>query len=427
VLSLKPGGASFAAGEGATYVAATEDGAAVLFRVGGDLYLRREGQTVEIAAGLVAFAGLSEDGTRVLYALGGGETPAALFACDLEAGPCVGGGEAGLSEIAADGIFVGMSPDGSQAFFSSEDALTAGEENEAGQVAQDGKPNLYARSGGETRFVAILAPDDFSEFGGNPVLNLSGWSAALTAGTIRGRGNVPTRATPDGGVFVFQSHAQIGKYANEGKGEIYRYAPTAPSGQRLLCLSCDPSGARASADAMLEETVALGSNTPVKDKALIPNVTDDGQKVFFQSSDRLGVGSCKRAAGCLALISSGQGERDSYLFSMSADGRDVFIETLDRLLPSDAVGSLSIYDAREQGGVPPAAPPKEVCHGDACQAPGIGQPELDTPVTTTGSAGNVPKFPACAKGKHRVKGRCVPKKHRHTHRRGAHHRRQGKR
>ncbi len=442
VLSLKPDGSSFLAGEGATYVAASEDGSAVLFTVGGDLDLRREGQTVEVAAGPAAFAGLSENGGRVFYALGGGETPAALFACDLEAGPCVGGGEAGLSEIAAKGIFVGASADGSHAFFSSEDALTGSGENEAGQLAQAGKRNLYDWSNGETRFIAILDPEDFSEFGGNPALNLSGWSAALTAGTTRGRGNVPTRATPDGGVFVFQSHAQIGKYVNGGRGEIYRYSPSAPSGQRLLCLSCDSSGAQASADAMLEETPALSSNTPVKDKTIIPNVTDDGQKVFFQSSDRLvpgdangardvyewrasGVGSCKRTAGCLALISAGQGEHDSYLFSMSADGHDVFIHTLDRLLPNDAVGSFSIYDAREQGGVPTAARPEEACHGDACQPPGAGQPDLVSPVTTTGPEG-VRKAPPCTRGKHRVKGRCVAKKHGHHHRR-PHRREKGRR
>ncbi len=444
VLSLKPDGSSFAAGENATYVATTGDGTAVLFKAGGDLYLHREEQTVEIAAGPVAFAGLSEDGTRVFYALGGGETPAALFVCDLEAGPCIGGGETGLSEIAASGIFVGVSPDGSHAFFSSEDVLTGGEENEVGEVAQASGRNLYAWSGGETRFVAVLDPEDFKEFGGNPVLNLKVWSAAVTAGTNWGRGNVPTRTTPDGGVFVFQSHAQIGKYANEGKGEIYRFDPSAPDGQRLLCISCDPVGAPPSADAMLEETPVLGSSTPLTDKTIIPNVTDDGQRLLFQSSDRLvpgdtngardvyewkasGAGSCKRAAGCLALISSGQGEHDSYLFSMSADGHDVFIKTLDRLLPSDAVGSRSIYDAREQGGVPAPPPPKEVCHGDACQPPGVGQPELHTPATTTDSEGIVPKSPTCAKGKHRVKGRCVPKKHRHRHRRRGHRRGQGKR
>ena len=436
VLSLQPGGGAFGAGEDASYVAASEDGSTVLFKVGGDLYLRGAGQTTEIATPPAAFAGVSEDGGRVFFAAGTGEAPAGLFACDLDAGPCVGGGEAGLSQIAAEGIFVGVSPDGSRAFFSSEDALTGSEQNDFGETAQPDQPNLYAWSGGTVSFIAVLDPADFASFGGDTILNLRRWSAALTAATTTGRGNVPTRSTPDGGVLVFQSHAQIGDYDNEGRGEVYRYEPLAAPGGRLLCLSCDPSGAPPSADAMLQEV----DHAPLTPKTLIPNVTDDGGRVFFESFDRLtpadanaardvyewranGVGGCQRPGGCLALISSGQGEQDSFLFSMSADGHDVFIRTLDKLVPADVPGSFSIYDARVQGGIP-VARDEEACHGDACQPAGSGPPALVVPATTE-SEGNLPGR-RCGRNKHLVKGRCVRKPPRHGRKhRGRSHRQNG--
>lgn len=437
ILSTKPGGGAFGAGENASYVAASEDGAAVVFKAGGNLYLHRGGQSFKIASSPNSFAGISEDGKRVFYAAGAGDKAAQLFACDVEAGPCVGEGEAGLTEIVNAGIFVNVSPDGFHAFFSSEEVLTGSEENDAGEVAQAAKPNLYVWSGGTMHFVAVLDPQDFEEFGGNAEIDLGRWSEALTAGTTAGRGFAPTRSTPNGGAFVFQSHAQIGAYPNEGEGEIYRYEPSGEAGQRLICISCDPSGAAPEGDAMLEEMPFKIFARPMDRKAMITNLTDDGREAFFQSPDRLlpgdandaidvyeweaaGTGGCRRAAGCLALISSGQGEGNSYLYSTSADGRDVFIHTSDKLVSADVAGSPSIYDARVEGGIPGESV-TQPCHGDACQGQGSSPPVLPSEATTGAGEGNEApaRPPACAKGGHRVKGRCVAAKkhHRRRHRR----------
>src|SRR5262249_36624405 len=158
----------------------------------------------------------------------------------------------------------------------------------------------------------------------------------------------PTRSTPSGSVFVFQSHSKLTSYDNQGHGEIYRYA----AGQ-LTCVSCDPTNAPASADAMLQINTVASVTQP---NTVIPNVTDDGKEVFFMSSDRLlpedandvrdvyewrasGASGCDLPSGCLALISSGQGEEPSNFFGMSADGRDVFFETPEKLVGADIVGS----------------------------------------------------------------------------------------
>jgi hypothetical protein len=277
-------------------------------------------------------------------------------------------------------------------------------------------------------------------------MNLAAWTEAIAIDTHSGRALAPTRSTPDGGAFVFQSHARLTAYDNQGKGEIYRYEPGAVAGERLLCVSCDPSGAPPSADALLEDVRNL-AGIPLQPTISLANITDSGQAVFFQSFDRLlpedvnevedvyewkaqGSGDCSHQGGCLALISSGQGESATFLYAMSADGHDVFIQTKEKLVGADVAGSPSIYDARAGGGIPepvPAAP----CQGDACQGQGSQPPALPAP-TTTGAGeegGASPRAPRhCAKGKHRVKGRCVPiKHHKRRHRRRAHAERGGSR
>ena len=181
---------------------------------------------------------------------------------------------------------------------------------------------------------------------------------------------------------------------------------------------------------------------------LIPNLTEDGTEVFFTSADRLlpedanaaadvyewrarrtqwgggtSTSSCVHSGGCLALISSGQGEHNSILYGMSTDGHDVFFVTLEQLLGTDVAGSSSIYDARVEGGGIPDALSAPICAGDACQGNGSTPPALPAPSSTGSEGGDVVRQ-VCAKGRRRVKGRCVKahgKKH-HKRRRHPSHR-----
>jgi len=388
------------------------------------------------AAVKTAYAGVSEDGRYVFFAIGNGASPGRLFRFDTQS--------ESATEIAAAGIFAGIAADGSQAFFSSTQALSGAEENDNGEEATPGEHNLYAWDDtGTPRFVGTLPAADFEQggFDGVTEMSLAAWTRAIGIGLNSGRAYAPTRSTPGGDVFVFQSHARLTAYDNEGRGEIYRYDPAAAAGERLLCVSCDPSGAPPSDDALLEDLRGVN----ITSKTTIPNLTDDGQKVFFQSFDRLlpedanevedvyewvakETEGCTRSGGCLSLISSGQGEVPSFLYAMSADGRDVFFQTREKLVGADSAGSPSIYDAREDGGIPePPAP--TICQDDACQGQGSEPPVLPNPATTGAGESGEPAPPPrrpCAKGKHRVKGRCVPVKHRkHRKHRRVHHANRG--
>jgi hypothetical protein len=415
VISMKPddgvpGSDPFGADEDADYVAASEDGAAIVFKVGGTLYLHRGGQTTDITSGPHTFAGISTDGKRVFYTATASESaPAAIYVCDLDAGPCNG---AGKHEISASALFVNVSPDGSSAFF------TEGNELYAWDAAT-----------GTENHIGTLDSDDFVSFDGETAMNLSLWTRSIGSSLLIGRAASPTRSTPDGDVFVFQSHAQLTAYDNEGHGEIYRYEPAAPPGEQLLCVSCDPAEAPPSADAML-----VDMQSGVDRSTVVANVTDDGQRVFFESPDQLlpedansakdvyewtakGTESCSAGSGCLALISSGQGDTDSYLYGMSADGNDVFFRTQEKLVGLDIPGSPSIYDARVGGGIPEPPVPAP-CQGDACQGNGSTPPVLPTVASGGSGGGDVTQSgskKACGKGKHRVKGRCVKKHQKRKH------------
>jgi len=439
VVSVDPAGDPLAAD--ATYVGASEDGSAVVFVAGGTLYVHRAGVTVGVAQAPYTFAGISEDGTRVLFldaTVIGDPPPAGLFVCDVEVGPCLGAVHPGLTTIATNSIFVNVSADGSGVLFTSKEAFTGSEENEAGEEAQAGEPNLYAWDGSSARFVAVLDAEDFLSFGNSGPEDMLAWAKAVGAGPNIGRANSPTRATPGGEVFLFQSHAQLTAYDNDGFSEIYRYEPDAVPGEQLSCVSCDPSNAPASGDALLQ--IFVGGHT--EPTTMVPNVTDDGRSVFFNSPDRLlsedannavdvyewkargageGAEKCERAEGCLDLISSGQGEGPSTLYGMSADGHDVFFSTAEELAGADIPDSVSIYDAREEGGIPDP-PDAEVCHGDACQGQGDGSPALIGPATTVPVPnGNVrPNGRRCPRGKQSVKRkgklRCVAKRRGGKHR-----------
>jgi len=421
VVSLPPEGASPATATefetiNPVYQGATEDGSSVVFSVGDSLYLRRDDtETVKIADAPASFAGISNDGKRVFYTDSANPKAAAgLHVFDAE-GPT-------STEIASNAKFVDVSADGSRVYYTSGGDLFVWD--------------------GETHFIAALDPKDLLQGGqvhfpgtsDTESVALDSWTAScVPPAGIDGRATCPSRTTPDGKILIFQSHADLTPpYESQGHSEVYRY--DAEDGS-LLCVSCDPSGVPATGEADLQTYATF---PPAKSTTLIPNVTKDGSEVFFQAEAALlpedansvldvyewqaqGAGGCTRSAGCLALISSGQDESPSYIYSMTPNGHDVFFSTGEMLVGSDIRGSPSIYDARADGGFPNPVPP-EPCQGDACQGEGSSPPALSIPANAGSGNGNAEPEPRphCAKGRHRVKGRCVKTHHkrkRHNHRR----------
>ena len=366
VISLLPGDVTPSAD--AEFLGVSEDGSSVVFSVGGTIYERRgNAETLKVTAATTTFAGASCDGSRVFYVAGG---QILSFDATTQASTVVAaGGGATVVNVSADGTHV---------YFISTLQLD-------GVRGTAGANNLYLWSGGATRFVATVAPSDVT----GPV-NLARWATDVVApspGKKQGPANDPSRTTPDGRVFIFQSHAPLTGYDSEGRSEIFRYDAVDAD---LECVSCSPIAAPPTSGAELQSDLRTDPNSPVNAQSHIANLTEDGGMVFFQTGDALvpddvdgSVDVYEWREGGVSLISSGRDGGASNLYGVTPDGHDVFFFTREPLLSvdhNDGVGA--IYDARIDGGFPGsevAAP----CLEDACQGSLSPAPVL----TVSASAG----------------------------------------
>jgi DNA-binding beta-propeller fold protein YncE len=315
------------------------------------------------------------------------------------------------------------------------------------EEAQPGEAcNLYVeRYNGESktweepRFIAQVSNSDAADWGafteGSPnVVDLSG----LTA-----------RVSPNGEYLAFMSERSLTGYnnhdVNSGAADEEVFLYDVRSGGRLVCASCNPSGAPP--DGMLDSEQANEGKGVLVDIAAtgvwtgrwlagsIPGWTpfegivaryqsrylSDSGRLFFNSADALvpqdtnrqpngqgvedvyqyepeGVGGCHREGGCVALISSGKSAQESAFLDASGNGNDVFFLTAERLVGQDIDSSYDVYDARvcepTSPCIPskaPPPPPLETCKkAESCNPTSTSQQPFGAPTSATFSgSGNI--------------------------------------
>lgn len=215
-----------------------------------------------------------------------------------------------------------------------------------------------------------------------------------------------SRVSDDGTKLLFVSTTPLEDHAgntydntdlgsSEPDSEIYLY--DAATG--LACVSCNPTNGRPIGPSSIPGAIKNGAGLrSYKPRVLV----DNGKRVLFTSADALaptdtntfgaggaGVpdayqweagaeGSCTRANGCAALLSSGRDPTPSLLADASADGSDAYFLTGSSLVGADP-GAVDLYDARIGGGFGEPSPPIP-CEGDSCQAL---PPEPTEPTLTT--------------------------------------------
>jgi NHL repeat len=225
--------------------------------------------------------------------------------------------------------------------------------------------NVYLYREGAMSFVARI---------GETVLEQNNWIPEATGG---GLGQAQRTGQVGGGALIFAASQQLTSYANAGQTEIYRYAP----GQGLRCLSCAPSGQGPPANGATLFSIKVPFAAPViPSPALVRNITDEGRRVFFESDEQLvpedvngvrdvyeweadGTGSCASSGqngGCVYLISTGTSPQPSFLADASANGNDVFFFTKQALVGQDQDELQDIYDARVSGGISAQNPARTV-------------------------------------------------------------------
>jgi DNA-binding beta-propeller fold protein YncE len=433
--------------------AVSEDGSLVAFlQLGGHLYLRdtatkrttllddvQQGASGTGGVGPV-FQTASAEMSRVFFTDSQQLTPDSgsaaggpdLYECDItvvaEEPQCA------LSDLtpvshsgeAADvqGAIIGSSEDGSWVYFVANGVLgeTAKEGALPGKCHENKSAvgatcNLYALHYGDgawgaPKLVAVISGDDFPDWagdGGDNLVNLTG------------------RVSPDGEWLAFMSDRPLTGYDNRdalsGKPDEEVYLYHASTG-RLVCASCDPTGARPAGVEYLKIDSGLAGGNHVWENgdwiaANIPGWTpfnalvaqyqsrylSDSGRLFFNSSDALapqdinhnedvyeyeppGVGDCEetsatfsvRSVGCVSLISSGTAAGESAFLDASETGDDVFFLTGEKLASEDVDTAVDVYDAHVCSDAAPcqaeASAPPPCTTADACRTAPEQQPAI---------------------------------------------------
>jgi hypothetical protein len=332
---------------------------------------------------------------------------------------------------------LGASQDASWVYFVAH-GVQATTPNSRGQTAVPGRPNLYLRHEGTTTFITTLSAGDGHD-----------WLGLVEQ---------PTRVSPGGRWLEFMSQATPTGYDNRdvatGKpvAEVYLYDAAA---NRVLCASCDPTGARPVG--VEDEKIAAdhgglagGVKTWPSHELMAANVPGsvsydrpaalhqprylfDSGRLFFNSADGVvpqdsngtedvyefepagmknaeGRELCTTASttfsaasgGCVALISSGTSGQESAFLDASETGGDVFFLTSARLLPGqDVDAARDVYDAHECTSASPCLPPvaqaPPACTTEpSCKASPAPQPSIfGAPASATfAGPGNLTRPPA---------------------------------
>jgi hypothetical protein len=372
-----------------------------------------------------------------------------------------------------DTSYVFASPDGSQAFFQSAEALTQA----AAELSPGGEPKTYdfdLDTGALTYLPGVVGQIVATDTDGASIAfvrsavgsvpaELELWSAGAGGGSVtpvvqlsEPEASVPeARMASAGSVLVFSTTSRLSSSFNSGGGveQIYRYDVPANT---LGCVSCAPAGVTprggefggASFSNLHTNEIApteFGGAQSSEGTVDQRGISADGDRIFFASIDPLvpqdsNTNSpeikCESDAFCpqgrdvyewengvVYLISTGKSPLDSYLLDSSENGNDVFFATAEGLVPGDTDGGYDVYDARiphEGEPYPPAAVP---CGGSVCQGPPRVESPLAPPARATfpGSDNLTPEVtppPAkkvttktvkCKKGYVKKKNKCVRK------------------
>jgi DNA-binding beta-propeller fold protein YncE len=372
LVSVLPDGAAMGGGGSAHFV--SEDGSRIVFNGSLGLYLREGGvRTVQVDAsqgpgtgGRGLFQAASSDGSRIFFTDDPGLTSDSvpgsgknLYEYDVADGrltdltSAVQVEIAGSTESNGEGVF-GVSSDGSYVYFVATGSLASG--------ATAGQPNLYVWHEGTTTFITTL---EKGEHGEGDSLD---WLSTSQSSSVR--------VSQDGSHVAFNSLRSLTGYdntdVNTGKADTEVFVYDALT-KRLVCASCNPSGASPTGPTVLSAgatRLSTGLSRPFYRPRFL---SADGSRLFFNSPDALVPQDTNGKEdvyeyenGRVYLISSGTSREDSFFLDASASGNDVFFRTTQQLVPQDRDPRFDVYDARVGGGFPPPVS-SVACSGEDCR------------------------------------------------------------
>jgi hypothetical protein len=389
----------------------SEDGSRVIFTdlATGRIYVREpeNGKTIPVSAGSAVWRAATPNGRYIFYTEGP-EGEEQLYRVDVDSAtpepePLTGPGAKALGTL-------GVSNDGSYAYFVAEGVLTTSE-NANKETAEPGAANLYEWHQGSLAltFIARLTKQDHPE-----VPDESDWrDARANEAGGPATGDKSSRVDSAGTTVLFSSTRQLTGYDNTGHQELYLFDAR---DAHITCVSCNPPGVPTKNNVYLSKSPVQTGPAAGSRLFLTRNLSEDGSRVFFQTAEALvpqdtngvsdvyewereGEGTCESTSesfsesggGCVYLISTGHSASPSYFGDASADGGDVFFFTRQSLVGQDQDSNADAYDAREGGGIAaqdPAAPAS--CSAEACRGALVSPPLFGAPSSATLSgAGNL--------------------------------------
>jgi hypothetical protein len=336
---------------------------------------------------LATYWSASTDGTRVFFTtaeqLTDDDTNTSI---DLYMYDAHGSGIHHLTRLSVDGNpidppndvqgVIGASTDGHYVYF-----IAAGQLDAMGPTLAFGTA-IYVWHGGVVSYVGELGAASYDTSSNYPTTWLLN--------------QLRSRVSLDGHHLLFVSHsgASLGGYDQSGCAggtapcqELYVYT----IGQGTpVCVSCDPSGARATTDA--DDTARVGTSASDNTWHLSHPLSDDGRYVFFNTAQalvpadangKIDVYEYDVQTGAVHLISGGTDPSDSYFMDASPSGQDVFFLTRQQLVGWDTDKNYDLYDARINGGFPEPSTATPPCAGDSCR--GAAPPVPSTGAQATNS------------------------------------------
>ena len=282
---------------------------------GMDIYERAGGRTTLVSTGpdggngafWADFVDASKDGKHVFF-----ETYESLVSADGDTSndvyeradgqtSLVSTGPGGGGDGSFDTHLMGVSDDGTRAFFETDESLASAD--------TDTGHDVYERAGGQTTLVST-GPD-----GGNGAF----WSDFVDAST-------------DGKHVFFETYESLVSADTDSAADVYERA----NGQTTL-VSCSPDGGNADFDASLADASADGTRVFFETRESLVSADSDGVQDVYE-----------RADGQTTLVSAGpdggNGDRDVYLEGASADGTRVFFETDESLVAADTDLTWDVYE-----------------------------------------------------------------------------------
>ncbi len=380
-------------------------------------------RTIEVSAGGAQWRAATPSGSFALYTEGG-----ELYRFNVARDTSLGSAREKLAGAGARVLgVVGMSNDGSYAYFVAEGVL-ADNENGNHEKAEEqlNEVNLYEWYEGAAIPVTFIGKL-------NKASDKSDWEGFTNDEPgSPDQGYKASRVSADGTKVLISSVAKLTSYDNAGKNEAYLDDANEPlSAANPRCVTCNPGKAVASQETYLSENESPAPSSPLS-VSMTRNLSTQGTRVFFQTNEALvpedtnaqmdvyeweqeGTGSCEagegqESGGCLYLLSTGNSPEPSYFGDASEEGEDVFLFTRQSLVSQDQDENADIYDARVDGGLAdqntPSVNPcesEERCRGVPATAPIFGSPSSMTLV----GGGNV--APPMAPAKPLVKPKRRPK------------------